>query len=132
MLLVALDAVQTIDDMDIPGFRLHPLKGKEKGRWSVWVNGNWRVTGDFNTVGYLEPNGITGRELASKLGVSASTLNRVVTGKSGISPEMALSLSRHLGRSQESWLAMQRNSDLWQAKRRVNLGDVERLKGNAA
>ena len=36
-----------MDDMDIPGFRLHPLKGEERGRWSVWVNGNWRVTFEF-------------------------------------------------------------------------------------
>jgi addiction module HigA family antidote len=41
--------------------------------------------GEFIAEVYLEPNGITGRELASKLGVSASTLNRAVTGKSGIS-----------------------------------------------
>jgi len=33
--------------MDIAGFRLHPLKGKEKGRWSIWVNGNWRITFEF-------------------------------------------------------------------------------------
>jgi proteic killer suppression protein len=33
--------------MDIPGFRLHPLKGKDKGRCSIWVNGNWRVTFEF-------------------------------------------------------------------------------------
>ena len=38
---------QTIDDMNIPGFRLHPLKGEEKGRWSIWVNGNWRLTFDI-------------------------------------------------------------------------------------
>lgn len=47
MLLVALETAVTIDDMDVPIFRLHPLKGKEKGRWSVWVNGNWRVTFEF-------------------------------------------------------------------------------------
>ncbi|MGB5104445.1 MAG: type II toxin-antitoxin system RelE/ParE family toxin [Steroidobacteraceae bacterium] len=47
MLLAALDTAQAIDDMDVPGFKLHPLKGKEKGRWSVWVNGNWRVTFEF-------------------------------------------------------------------------------------
>ncbi|MEZ5501063.1 MAG: type II toxin-antitoxin system RelE/ParE family toxin [Steroidobacteraceae bacterium] len=47
MLLVALDTAQTIDDMDVPGFNLHPLKGQAKGRWSVWVNGNWRVTFKF-------------------------------------------------------------------------------------
>ena len=47
MLLVALDTAKSIDDMDIPGFRLHPLKAEERGRWSVWVNGNWRVTFEF-------------------------------------------------------------------------------------
>ena len=38
---------QTIDDMNIPGFRLHPLNGEGKGRWSIWVNGNWRLTFDI-------------------------------------------------------------------------------------
>jgi proteic killer suppression protein len=33
--------------MDIPGFRLHPLKGSMKGRWSISVNGNWRITFEF-------------------------------------------------------------------------------------
>ena len=47
MLLAALDTSQTAKDMDVPGFRLHPLKGESKGRWSVWVNGNWRVTFEF-------------------------------------------------------------------------------------
>lgn len=47
MLLIALDTAQTIEDMDVPGFKLHPLKGKERGRWSVWVNGNWRLTFEF-------------------------------------------------------------------------------------
>lgn len=47
MLLAALDTAQSVEDMDIPGFRLHPLKGERRGRWSVWVNGNWRVTFEF-------------------------------------------------------------------------------------
>lgn len=47
MQLAALDTAQTVADMDIPGFRLHPLKGSERGRWSIWVNGNWRVTFEF-------------------------------------------------------------------------------------
>ena len=47
MVLVALETAQTVDDMDVPGFNLHPLKGRGKGRWSVWVNGNWRVTFEF-------------------------------------------------------------------------------------
>ncbi|MGD8957951.1 MAG: type II toxin-antitoxin system RelE/ParE family toxin [Chromatiaceae bacterium] len=37
----------TIDDMDIPGFKLRALKGKDRGRWSIWVNGNWRITFEF-------------------------------------------------------------------------------------
>lgn len=52
---------------------------------------------------------MTGRQLASKLGVSPSTLNRILQGRSGISPEMALRLSKALGRSPESWLLMQDN-----------------------
>ena len=47
MQLAALDTAQAIEDMDIPGFRLHPLKGNEQGRWSIWVNGNWRITFEF-------------------------------------------------------------------------------------
>lgn len=47
MQLAALDTAQTIEDMDIPGFRLHPLKGRDQGRWSITVNGNWRVTFGF-------------------------------------------------------------------------------------
>ena len=45
--LAALDTAQVIDDLNIPGFGLHPLKGKLKGRWSIWVNGNWRLTFEF-------------------------------------------------------------------------------------
>jgi antitoxin HigA-1 len=88
--------------------------------------------GEFIAAVYLDPFGITGRELASKLGVSPSTLNRVLTGKSGISPEMALRLSKCLGRSPESWLAMQHGHDLWQAKKSTDLSDVEQLKLTAA
>lgn len=47
MILTALDSSQEINDMDIPGYRLHPLKGKIKGIWSVTVNGNWRITFQF-------------------------------------------------------------------------------------
>ena len=47
MQLVALDTARSIDDMNIPGFRLHPLKGARKGTWAVWVSGCWRVTFRF-------------------------------------------------------------------------------------
>jgi proteic killer suppression protein len=45
--LAALDTAQVIDDLSIPSFGLHPLKGKLKGRWSIWVNGNLRLTFEF-------------------------------------------------------------------------------------
>ncbi len=45
--LAALVTAQSVDDMDIPGFRLQPLKGKNRGRWSIWVSGNWRLTFEF-------------------------------------------------------------------------------------
>jgi addiction module HigA family antidote len=88
--------------------------------------------GEFIAAVYLDPHGITGRELAAKLGVSPSTPNRILTRKSGVSPEMALRLSKCIARSPESWLAMQHSRDLWQAKKRVDLSDVETLKVSAA
>ncbi len=47
MQLAALDTAQVIDDMDIPGFRLNSLKGEMRGRWSITVNGNWRLIFEF-------------------------------------------------------------------------------------
>jgi len=88
--------------------------------------------GEFISEVYLEPNGISGRELAAKLGVAASTLNRVLTGASGVSPEMALRLSKCLGRSPESWLAIQFGYDLWRAKQQVDLSRVAKVRLTAA
>ena len=47
MQLAALDTAQSIEDMDIPGYRLHQLKGSRKDFWSITVNGNWRLTFEF-------------------------------------------------------------------------------------
>lgn len=88
--------------------------------------------GEFIQQIYLEPNELSARELSSRLGVAASTLNRILKGSSGISPEMALRLSKALGRSPESWLAMQDSHDLWQARQVVDLRHVERIKFSAA
>ncbi|MSQ52673.1 MAG: hypothetical protein EXR28_12375 [Betaproteobacteria bacterium] len=57
--LFALDLAKSADDMKAPGWRLHPLSGKEKGVWSVTVNGNWRMVfrfngGDAELVDYLD------------------------------------------------------------------------------
>ena len=88
--------------------------------------------GEFIARVYLEPNNLSGRELALKLGVAASTLSRILKGSSAVTPEMALRLSKALGRTPESWLSMQYNYDLWHARQRVNLAGVEKIKLTAA
>jgi addiction module HigA family antidote len=84
--------------------------------------------GEFISEVYLEPFGVSGRELAQKLDVAASTLSRILSGMSRVTPEMALRLSKSLGRSPESWLAMQDAHDLWQARKQIDLRRVTRLK----
>lgn len=87
-----------------------------------------RHPGEFIAEVYLAPNGMSGRELAATLDVAPSTLSRILKGISRITPEMALRLSKAIGRSPESWLAMQDSYELWQARARVDLGRVSRLK----
>ena len=84
--------------------------------------------GEFISSVYLEPNDISCRELAVTLGVAASTLSRVLKGSSALSPEMALRLSKALGRSPESWLALQYQYDVWRAKQRVDLAGVGKVR----
>ena len=73
--LAAIDTAQSIDDIDLPRFALHPLKGK-----------------------------------------------------SAVTPEMALRLSKVLGRTPESWLSMQDNYELWKARKKLNLAKIKPLK----
>ncbi len=88
--------------------------------------------GEFIAGVYLEPHGVSGRELAEILGVAASTLSRVLKGSSRVTPEMALRLSKALGRTPESWLSMQDAHDLWIARQQVDLSNVARLEFVAA
>lgn len=88
--------------------------------------------GEFITEVYLAPCGISGRALAEKLDVSPSTLSRIINGSSRLTPEMALRLSKALGRSPESWLAMQDAHDLWVARQNVDLDRVSKLNLNVA
>jgi proteic killer suppression protein len=46
-ILGLLNAAREPSGMNVPGFRLHPLKGERKGQWSVWVSGNWRIVFEF-------------------------------------------------------------------------------------
>ena len=52
--LAALDTAIVLEDMDLPGFRLHPLKGKMQHLWAIDVSKNWRITFQFiNGVVYI-------------------------------------------------------------------------------
>jgi len=45
--LTVLDSAEDVDDVDLPGYRLHMLTGDQAGRWSITVQANWRITFDF-------------------------------------------------------------------------------------
>jgi addiction module HigA family antidote len=81
--------------------------------------------GEFIREVYLSELQMSIREVASKLQVSPSTFNRIVQERSRVTPEMALRLSRCLGRSAESWLAMQDAYDLWHARQQLDLSTLE-------
>lgn len=83
--------------------------------------------GEFISEVYIKPFEISLRKVAERLNVSPSTFARLVNGESRVTPEMALRLSKTLGRSPESWLAMQDNFDLWRARKEINLGEVRKL-----
>ena len=83
--------------------------------------------GEFIREVYLDELNVSSRTVAAKLKVSPSTFNRLLNGKSSVTPEMAMRLSKTLGRSPESWLAMQNNYDLWQLQNRRSFDEVERL-----
>ena len=75
----------------------------------------------------LDPLGLTVTEGAKVLGVSRQALNNLVNGKSGISPEMAIRLSKAFGSSPETWLRMQLDYDLAQARQQEDKIQVKRV-----
>jgi len=83
--------------------------------------------GEFIKRVYLAPFGIASNKLARKLQVSTGLISRLINGKTDLSPAMALKLSKVLGRSAESWLLMQDNYDLWQARQEINLQNYETI-----
>ena len=79
----------------------------------------------------LEELGISIAEGARILGVTRQALNNLVSGKSGISPEMAVRLSKAFGSSPETWLGMQADYDLAHVLRHesdIHVSRVERIK----
>ncbi len=83
--------------------------------------------GDHIREDCLEPLKLSVTKAAELLGVKRQTLNNVVNGHSGISPEMAIRLSKAFGGSPEVWLRMQMAYDLAQAQQKAENIDVPRL-----
>ena len=75
----------------------------------------------------LEPLELSVTRTAEALGVSRKTLSAILNGRAGISPEMALRLSKAFGTSAESWLNQQVQYDLWVAEQNAGELDVEKL-----
>jgi antitoxin HigA-1 len=69
--------------------------------------------GEFISEIYLKPLAISAVQFATKINVTESTVHRLIEGRLSVSEAMAKRLSKVIGRSPESWLAMQRNYDLW-------------------
>ena len=83
--------------------------------------------GEFIREVYLEELAVSARTVVEKLMVSPSTFTRLLNGKSGVTPEMALRLSKVLGRSAESWLMMQNDYDLWHMRQTLDLEGMRPL-----
>jgi len=75
----------------------------------------------------IEPLKLTVTNAAESLGVTRKTLSMLLNGKSGISPEMALRLSKVFGRTPEGWLRLQLQYDLWKARQNLDIGQLERI-----
>lgn len=75
----------------------------------------------------IESLGINARQLASALDVAPSTVQRLISGKAAVSPEMALRLAAVIGSSENVWLSMQNAYDLWQAKQQLDISKLHSL-----
>jgi addiction module HigA family antidote len=75
----------------------------------------------------IEPLDLTVTETAEALGVARKTLSTLLNGRAGISPEMALRLSKVFGRTPEGWLRLQLQFDLWKAEQSVDISKLKRI-----
>ena len=76
----------------------------------------------------LEPLDLSVTDAAEALGISRKTLSSILNGRSGISPEMAMRLSKAFDTTPESWLNQQQQYDLWRAMRSKTIIRVKRLR----
>jgi addiction module HigA family antidote len=79
---------------------------------------------------YLDPLQVNITSLADNLGVARKTVSQLVNGHMGVSAEMALKLAKAFNTTPELWLNMQRNYDLWEAGAKVNVNNIQSLRGN--
>ena len=75
----------------------------------------------------VEPLNLTITEAAEALGVTRKTLSTLLNGRAGISPEMALRLSKVFGRSPEGWLRLQLQFDLWKTEQSLDISKLKRI-----
>ena len=76
----------------------------------------------------MEDLGLSINAFAKKLKVSPSTIQRIVSEKAAISPEMALRLSATIGSSARLWLQLQADYDLWQVRKRIDIHELHALR----
>ncbi|MBW1770351.1 MAG: HigA family addiction module antidote protein [Deltaproteobacteria bacterium] len=76
----------------------------------------------------VEPLNLSVTEAAKALGVTRKTLSTLLNGRSGVSPEMALRLSRVFGRTPEGWLRLQLQYNLWKTKESVDVSSLKKIK----
>ena len=75
---------------------------------------------------WIKPLGLTITRTAEILGVARKTVDAIVNGRAGISPEMAIRISKAFGGNPDVWLRMQMDYDLWQAQKNADRIDVKR------
>ncbi|HAD5969861.1 TPA: HigA family addiction module antidote protein [Salmonella enterica] len=75
----------------------------------------------------MEALNLSARALAHKLGVAPSTVQRLITGKSDVSPEMAIRLAAVIGSSEQVWMGMQTDYDLWHARQHIDVTSLHRM-----
>ncbi len=145
--LARLDEATRPGDMNLPGFMLHPLKGKLEGYWAIRISRNWRLVfrfvgenvTDIDLIDYhqetqetmknpphpglsvlhdcLKPLGLSIAQGARKLGINSKELSELVNCRSAISEDMAHRLDREFGGGAKTWRRLQEAYDCAQAAR---------------
>jgi len=84
--------------------------------------------GEFLREEILPTTGKSKTEFASLLGVSRQAVYDILNEKQPVTPQMAVRLGKLIGNGPHLWLAMQRNRDLWEAERTVDVSGIKTLK----